>query len=186
MIIGGPNGAGKSTIAPAIIDRAFARIEFVNADVIARGLSGLEPDRQAFAAGRIMMRHISDLAAARRDFAFEATLAGRTFAPMLRRMTATGYRMHLVYVWVRSPEIAVQRVRSRVASGGHSVPEGTIRRRYARSAHNLLQHYLSLASRWEILDNSTSGDAKYIAAGGLKEDMIIYDKVAWRQLDQFR
>src|SRR5688572_29492740 len=98
VVIGGPNGAGKSTIAPAIIERAFGRIEFVNADTIARGLSGLDPDRQAFAAGRIMLRHIRDLAAARHDFAFETTLASRTFAPLLRRLIPDGYQTHLLYV----------------------------------------------------------------------------------------
>lgn len=80
VVIGGPNGAGKSTIAPTLIERAFGRIEFVNADTIARGLSGLDPEREAFAAGRIMLRHIAELARNRRDFAFESTLASRTFA----------------------------------------------------------------------------------------------------------
>jgi predicted ABC-type ATPase len=186
IVIGGPNGAGKSTIAPAIIERAFGQIEFVNADTIARGLSALNPDRQAFAAGRIMLRHIAELATARRNFAFETTLASRTFAPFLRRLISNGYRSHLVYVWVRSPEIAVRRVRSRIASGGHSVPEETIRRRYVRSIHNLFHLYLPLARAWEAIDNSSPGLPTIIAAGGMDEDMIVYDKIAWRELERFR
>lgn len=184
IVIGGPNGAGKSTIAPTLIQRAFGRIEFVNADTIARGLSALDPDRQAFAAGRIMLRHIHDLAAARRDFAFETTLASRTFAPFLQDLTHNGYRTHLLYVWIRSPEIAVQRVRSRVAAGGHSVPEETVRRRYIRSAHNFLKLYWPLARSWEVLDNSSPGRPTLIASGDMNQD-IMHDAAAWRDLERF-
>jgi predicted ABC-type ATPase len=186
IVIGGPNGAGKSTIAPAIIERAFGRIEFVNADTIARGLSGLDPDRQAFAAGRIMLRHIRNLAAARRSFAFETTLASRTFAPFLRRLIGDGGRVHLVYVWVRSPEIAVQRVLARVASGGHSVPEETIRRRYDRSINNFFELYRPLSWSWEVIDNSSPGRPTIIAVKGQDEDMIIRDLPAWQAMEQYR
>lgn len=185
IILGGPNGAGKSTVAPAIIERAFGPIEFVNADTIARGLSALNPDRQAFAAGRIMLRHIADLATARRDFAFETTLASRSFAPFLRRLTSDGYHTHLLFVWLRSPDIGVQRVRSRVASGGHDVPEETIRRRYSRSAHNFLTLYLPLAHSWEVLDNSLPGQPTLVAAGGWRQDMIVHDTAAWQALERF-
>jgi predicted ABC-type ATPase len=149
-------------------------------------LSELDPDRQAFAAGRIMLRHITALAAARRDFAFETTLASRTFAPFLRRLIDRGYRTHLLYVWVRSPDIAVNRVRARVESGGHSVAEETIRRRYGRSAHNLLDLYLPIAGAWEVIDNSMPGQTMIIAAGGMKEDMIVHDANASRELERFR
>ena len=172
--------------APTIIERAFGRIEFVNADTIARGLSGLDPDRQAFAAGRIMLRHIADLAAARKDFAFETTLASKTFAPFLRRMIKRGYRTHLLYAWVRSPDIAVERVRARVASGGHRVAEETVRRRYVRSVRNLFHLYLPLAESWEVLDNSMPGQATIIASGGITQDMIVHDRAVWSQLVRFR
>jgi predicted ABC-type ATPase len=185
VVIGGPNGAGKSTIAPAIIERAFGRIEFVNADTIARGLSALDPDRQAFAAGRIMLRHIANLAAARRDFAFESTLASRTFAPFLQRLIKGGYTIHLVYVWVRSPDIAVQRVRARVGAGGHFVAEETVRRRYSRSAANFLRLYLPLANGWEVIDNSSPVEPMIIASGGRREDMIVHDPSVWREMERF-
>jgi predicted ABC-type ATPase len=186
IVIGGPNGAGKSTIAPTIIERAFGRIEFVNADTIARGLSALDPDRQAIAAGRIMLRHIGDLAVARKDFAFETTLASRTFAPFLRRLIQRGYQAHLLYVWIRSPDVAVERVRSRTMAGGHSVPEETIRRRYRRSVRNLFNLYLPLADAWEVLDNSLSGKPKVIAARPFGSDMIVRDRHRWDELEAHR
>lgn len=184
IVIGGPNGAGKSTIAPAIIERVFGRIEFVNADTIARGLSGLDPDRQAFAAGRIMLRHIADLADARRDFAFETTLASRTFAPFLRRLIAKGYRVHLLYVWVRSSEIAIKRVQARMAAGGHAVPSATIRRRFTRSIRNFFELYRPLVPTWDVIDNSSKGQPTVIAARRNSEDIIIYDKSAWQDFER--
>jgi predicted ABC-type ATPase len=184
VVIGGPNGAGKSTIAPAIFQRAFGRIEFVNADTIARGLSGLDPDRQAFAAGRVMLRHIHQLADSKRNFAFETTLASRTFAPFLRRLNARGWQTHLLYVWVRSPEIAIERVQRRVASGGHAVAEETVRRRFARSAANLFHLYLPLARAWEVIDNSLPTRPNLIAAGGMNQDMIVSDPAAWSALER--
>lgn len=188
VVIAGPNGAGKSTVAPRIIEQTFGRIEFVNADVIASGLSVIDPDRQAFAAGRFMLRHVHSLANARRSFAFETTLASRTFAAFLRRLLREGYQTHLIYIWVRTPETAVERVRARVSSGGHSIPEETIQRRFRRSAHNLFDLYLPLAHGWEILDNSTASNPTLIAAGSGDEeaDMIIHDEMAWSQLRSFR
>lgn len=182
IVIGGPNGAGKSTVAPAIIEREFGRIEFVNADTIASGLSGLDPDRHAFAAGRIMLRHITKLAEAKRSFAFETTLASRTFEPLLRRMIADRYAVHLIYVWVRSAQVAIERVRARIASGGHSVPETVIRRRFGRSAHNLFELYLPLATAWEVVDNAIPGAPSIIAEGTAGEAPTVYDEVLWKRL----
>lgn len=186
VVIGGPNGAGKSTVAPAILDRVFGGIEYVNADTLALGLSALRPERQAVAAARIMLRHIADLTAARHTFAFETTLASRSFAPLLRRGTARGYSIHLLYLWVNSPEIAVKRVRSRVEAGGHDVPEPVIRRRYARSALNLFQLYLPIAHHWEVLDNSSWGRPTPVAAGGLGSSTIVQDTEGWRTLERIR
>lgn len=184
VVIGGPNGAGKSTVAPAIIEREFGRVEFVNADAIARGLSGLDPDRQAFAAGRIMLRHIAGLAAAQRSFAFETTLASRTFEPLLRRMIAGGYAVHLIYVWVRTPEVAIERVRARIASGGHSVPETVIRRRFARSARNLFELYIPLATSWQVLENSVPAAPSLIVTGAIGKVPAVYDQALWMRLQE--
>lgn len=168
VILAGPNGAGKTTISREVLHKTLGIANFVNADTIAAGLSGFDPDRAAFAAGRIMLARLKELAAERSDFAFETTLASRTFAPWIRGLTFSGYRAHLIYVWVRSPRLSVLRVRARVKRGGHSVPELTIRRRYARSAANLFRLYLPLVMEsngtWQIYDNSGL-DPRIVAEG---------------------
>ncbi|MEX2218319.1 MAG: AAA family ATPase [Phycisphaerales bacterium] len=167
IAIGGPNGAGKTTVSRSVLADALSVDQFVNADTIAAGLSGFNPARAAFSAGRVMLGRLQELAAARERFAFESTLSSRTFAPWLSRLTATGYRVGIVYVWVRSARIAVERVRARVRKGGHTVPEADIRRRYTRSASNLFALYLPLAEAsggpWRIYDNSGSEGARLVA-----------------------
>jgi predicted ABC-type ATPase len=156
FVIGGPNGAGKSTIAEIFIGEHLGLGEFVNADVIARGLAGFDPDAAAIQAGRIMLTRLRELAAQRVDFSFETTLASRTFARWLTELRASGYQVNIVYSWLRSPELAVARVRRRIRRGGHAVPEETIIRRYQRSISNLFELYLPIADRWRVYDNSGS------------------------------
>lgn len=140
MILAGPNGAGKSTAAPELLQGELSVSEFVNADVIARGLSAFDPDRAAIAAGRVMLVRLNELARQRATFAFETTLASRSFAPWLRGLRTSGYAVHLVFLWLSSPDLAVQRVADRVRSGGHDVPPGTIRRRYGAGVRNVAAH----------------------------------------------
>lgn len=123
VVIAGPNGAGKSTAAPAVLRTALLVNEFVNADTIAAGLSTFSPGAVAVTAGRVMLERIRKLARERRDFAFETTLASRTFAPWLRRLQSQGYRFHLVYLWLPTVELCVARVAERVRRGGHAVAE---------------------------------------------------------------
>jgi predicted ABC-type ATPase len=163
VVIAGPNGAGKSTTAPPIVRKAFGIEEFVNADLIAQGLSVLAPETAAFRAGRVMLTRILELSGARRDFAFETTLASRTFAPLLRKLQADGYQFHLIYLWLPSASAAVRRVRERVRAGGHGVPEAIVRRRYARSLGNFLNLYRPFADSWLLLDNSGQPDPRAIA-----------------------
>jgi len=153
-VIGGPNGAGKTTIARAVLADTLGISEFVNADTLAAGLSGFEPERAAFAAGRVMLDRLHQLAAARVSFAFESTLASRSFAPWLASLRNRGCNVHLIYVWLRSPELAVRRVKARVCRGGHSVPDDVVRRRYKRSAANLFGLYMPIATTWRVYDNS--------------------------------
>ena len=122
VILAGPNGAGKSTVAPALLHGALAVDEFVNADVIASGLSAFDPDSAAIAAGRVMLARIRELASQRVNFAFETTLASRSFAPWLRQLVTSGYSAHLVFLWLPSADFAVDRVAERVRTGGHNVP----------------------------------------------------------------
>lgn len=119
VILAGPNGVGKSTAAPALLQGILAVNEFVNADVIARGLSAVDPDGAAIAAGRVMLARLRELAGQRVSFAFETTLASRTFAPWLRDLRASRYQIHLLFLWLPSAEFAVERVADRVRAGGH-------------------------------------------------------------------
>lgn len=120
VVIAGPNGAGKSTAATRILQDALAVQEFVNADVIARGLSAFKPESVALTAGRVMLQRLDALAAERADFAFETTLASRSFAPWLKRLNVSGYEFHLFFVWLPTAEAAIARVQERVRSGGTS------------------------------------------------------------------
>src|SRR5438093_12249381 len=131
IAIAGPNRAGKSTTAPSLLRDALRVSEFVNADAIAGGLSAFRPESVAIPAGRVMLERIRQLAKARADFAFETTLASRSIAPWLKRLKRGGYRVHILFLWLESADLAVNRVTARVRLGGHDVPEVTVRRRYA-------------------------------------------------------
>ncbi len=174
VVIGGPNGAGKTTISRAVLADTLGITEFVNADAIAAGLSGFDPDRAAFAAGRVMLTRLHEPAAARppKSFSFESTLASRTFAPWLEALVARGWHVHVLYIWLRSPALAVRRVKARVRKGGHSIPEAVIRRRYARSAANFWGLYRPLAEKWQVYDNSTNS-LSLVAAGARTDSPII-------------
>jgi len=183
IVIGGPNGSGKSTIAPALIGEYLGVESFVNADTIARGLSEFDPQRVTFEAGRIMLTELKRLSVAHESFAFESTLASRTFATWIRRLIDTmGYEFVLAYIWVRNPDLAVERVAARVRAGGHDVPEEVIRRRWSRSTHNLWNLYLPLAHRWCIYDNSDGVSAERVAEGGLEHTERILNARTWEQM----
>ncbi len=178
VVIGGPNGAGKTTLAEAIVWQGYGIAEFVNADTIARGLSEYAPGDVAFAAGRLMLEHLAELAAEGVDFAFETTLASRTFAHWIEGRKAEGYEFYLHYVFVEDPEVSINRVAKRVAAGGHHVPDDIVRRRWGRSIANFFYLYQPLADQWKVYDNST--DRRTIAAdagGGIQ----VYDERVWKQ-----
>jgi predicted ABC-type ATPase len=183
FVMGGPNGAGKSTAAPRILRDILSTREFVNADVIARGLSGFDPDRAAMQAGRTMLSRLRELARERRDFAFETTLASRSFAPWLSRLREDGYRVHLVYVWVPDPETSVRRVQLRVLKGGHNVPPDVVRRRYKRGLGNLRSLYMPIADHWRIYDNTSRSGARLVAYGGPAGDQGVLDEQLWKRID---
>lgn len=153
-VIAGPNGAGKTTFAREYLPHFAKCREFVNADLIAGGLSPFSPATAAIEAGRIMLRKIDDLAEQRHTFAFETTLSGRGYLARFQELKKHGYRIHIIFLWLPSVEIAIQRVKDRVSRGGHSVPESDIRRRFDRGARNLLTDYHALADSWFLFDNS--------------------------------
>ena len=180
VVIAGPNGAGKSTAAPYLLKQALGILEFVNADQIAVGLSAYSPETVSFEAGRIMLRRLRELAAGNVNFAFESTLSSRTFARFLTRCKAQGYTVHIFYVALPSPELAVNRVALRVKLGGHNIPKADIERRFQRSLHNLYSLYLPLADRWTVLDNAF-GKLEPIAHGTARRTYV-EDSDKWLNL----
>jgi predicted ABC-type ATPase len=182
VVLAGPNGAGKSTCAARLLRGVLGVDEFVNADIIAQGLSGFAPQRVAMAAGRIMMQRLRQLAASRVSFGFETTLASRSFAPWLDELQRGGYLVQLVFLWLPSADMAVARVAERVRRGGHDVPEETIRRRYERGLQNFVKLYQSLADEWQVLDNSKRGKRRLIATGRRMSPDVIRDVAAWNAI----
>ncbi len=179
-IIGGPNGAGKTTTALRIFPRLGVRA-FINADIIAHGLSPLDVEGAAREAGRIMLAEMERHLARGDDFALETTLASRTLAPFVRRCQDAGYRFILIYVWLRDADLAVERVAKRVKSGGHNIPYEVIRRRYERGLKNFFDLYSPLADSWTVLDN-TGETTLFVAQGGreLATDVLLLD--TWQSM----
>jgi predicted ABC-type ATPase len=182
IIFAGPNGAGKTTHAEPILARLGVRT-FVNADYIARGLSGRQSDAAAFEAGRIMLGRLRDLAREQVDFAFESTLSSRSFAPFLRTLKDGGYRVSIYFFSLRTAALAVRRVKHRVKLGGHDVPSDVVTRRFFRSLHNFIQLYQPLADEWNVFDNSTGKLASPIASG-IGSSVHIKDTARWSNLLQ--
>jgi predicted ABC-type ATPase len=176
VVLAGPNGAGKSTVAPALLQGALVVREFVNADVIAGGLSAFDPESAAIAAGRVMLTR--QLATQRVSFAFETTLASRSFAPWLRGLRASGYEIHLLFLWLPSADFALDRVAERVRAGGHDVPAETVRRRYRLGLRNFFQLYEPLLSGWVMYDSSGSRP-RLIAERLLPDPPKVYDGDIW-------
>lgn len=177
VVLGGINGAGKTSSALPVVRNTIGIPCFVNADTIARGLNAFDPESEAVKAGRIMLDHLHDLADRRRSFSFETTLSARTYAPWLETLGAMGYVSHLFYFWLNSPELAVSRVAERVRSGGHHIPEETIRRRYAKSVRNFLELYRPVVTTWQVYDNS-NGRPRLIAFNNSYFDSIL-DQDTW-------
>jgi len=183
VVIAGPNGAGKSTAALSILAAAGID-EFVNADTIARGLSAIEPERVAIEAGRIMLKRLRELAGKQVSFAFETTLASRLFADWLSELKRAGYRTSVTFLSLPSPELAVERVKHRIASGGHSVPDDIIRRRFVRGLQNLMKLYMPIIDEWVVYDNSTPREPLIIAYSHRKRALVM-DAEKWETLNHW-
>ena len=179
VILAGPNGAGKSTLAPLLLRDTLNLPMFVNADTIAQGLAGFDPLGAALEAGRIMLARLHELAGDGLDFAFETTLASRTYAPWLRELKADGWSVHLFFLWLDNPDLAVQRVATRVKMGGHAVLEETVRRRYAAGLRNFAELYQPIASTWRVYDNSLGLAPQLIAQGAARVRSTVLDQDKW-------
>ncbi len=182
IALAGPNGSGKSTAAPGLLRGAFGVTEFVNADVIAQGLSAFDPQKVALTAGRIMLTRLRELARVRTSFAFETTMASRLFAPWIAELVESGYVFRLVFLWLPSADFAVARVAERVRMGGHDVTEDTIRRRYNAGLRNFFSLYRPLAESWRMYDNSLAPAPRLIAAGREWTTTRVYDVPLWRRI----
>jgi len=154
IVIAGPNGAGKTTFARRYLPEDAGMVHFVNADLIAGGLSPLKPQLAAIAAARIVLGEIDRLAAQRVDFAFETTLSGLNYARRLRGWKRAGYRVEIVYLRLRSIQLAMRRIAARTRQGGHDEPRRDVVRRFSRSWENFERIYKPLADSWAVYDNS--------------------------------
>lgn len=182
VVLAGPNGAGKSTSAPELLRGALAVDEFVNADVIAQGLSAYRPEAAAVAAGRIMLERLRQLARMQRDFAFETTLAGQGHARWLRSLRGNGYRRHLIFLGLPTADLAVARVAGRVRDGGHDVPEEVIRRRFASGIRNFFACYQGAVDGWQVYDNSNLAAPQLVASGRRDQEPTVADPRAWARM----
>ena len=162
FIIAGPNGAGKSTYVKRFLPQEMHCQEFVNADLIAAGLSPFNPASVSFSAGRIMLHRVRELIIQRRDFSFETTLSGRAHASLLREARTADYRIRLDFLWIPSLSITRDRVAQRVRKGGHHIPEEIQQRRFHLGIRNLAQLYRPLLHEWRLYDN-TDGRPRLIA-----------------------
>ena len=163
--------------------RVLDILTFVNADYIARGLSGRHTDAVAFEAERIILKRLRQLAAAREDVAFESTLSSRTFASFLTRLKTDGYQVSIYYFALSNAQLAVRRVKLRVSLGGHAVPTDVVRRRFGRSLKNFMTLYAPLASRWAVFDNSSLADARLVAAHS-DNQLTVKEPALWRKLQK--
>jgi predicted ABC-type ATPase len=167
-----------------LLKGALGVIEFLNADMIARGLSPFDPESAAMAASEVMLQRMDALAEKRISFGLETTLAARSLAPRIRKLIEQGYEFHLVFLWLPSADMAVARVADRVRMGGHDVPETTIRRRYRTGLSNFFELYHPLATSWRMYDNSRSDRMKLIATGGKATTQRVALKTIWQSIRQ--
>lgn len=177
-IIAGCNGAGKTTASITILPEILKCKEFVNADSIAAGLSPFNVESVAFEAGRIMLQRIQQLMEDKEDFAFETTLRTRSYVSLIQKARKNGYKITLLYFWLKSPEIAKQRVAKRVSQGGHNIPDEVIERRYYRGISNLLNLYIPIVDKWTVFDNMNV-ESNIIAKGVMNDDKMILNTELW-------
>lgn len=152
-IISGCNGAGKTTASYSVLPKFLDCKQFVNADEIAKGLSPFCPESVAIQAGKLMLLRIEELLASDETFSIETTLATRSYSELVKRAQGKGYKVTLLYFWLNSPELAVERVARRVREGGHNIPKDVIYRRYEKGLKNLFNIFIPIVDSWMIVDN---------------------------------
>lgn len=168
VIIAGPNGAGKTTFAREVLPKEALCASFINADLIAAGLSPFHPELAAMRSARLVLESIREHVRAGRGFALESTLSGRTYARMIPEWRRAGYYVTLFFLEIPTAEIAVQRVALRVSQGGHDIPEADIRRRFVSGKRNFVSIYRNLVDDWRHYENS-GAIPLLVASGGLNQ-----------------
>jgi predicted ABC-type ATPase len=154
IIIAGPNGAGKTTFAREFLPVDAGVVHFVNADLLAAGLSPLKPDLAALNAGKLFLGELDRLAKARKDFAFESTLSGLIYLSRIKKWKAAGYQIEIIFLRLASVQLALRRIAARVKQGGHDVPRADVLRRFERGWNNFEAAYKPLADYWKVYDTS--------------------------------
>lgn len=171
FIISGCNGAGKTTASYTLLPEMLECSQYVNSDEFAKGLSPFDPGSVAVQASRLMLLRIRYLLKRKEDFCIETTLATRSLLKMVSDAQAEGYVVTLLYFWLNSPDLAVERVKARVAAGGHIIPEETVRRRYRVGLKYFFRDYAPVCDRWILADNSKVPFR--VIAEGYKDDVTV-------------
>ena len=172
FIIAGCNGAGKTTASFTVLPEMLDCDEFINADEIARGLSPLNPEKAAIEAGRLMLSKIDKLIQNKSDFAFETTLSTKSYTQTIQKAKLIGYQVTLVFFWLDSVDLAIERVKTRVLEGGHDIPKAVIIRRYYSGLKNLFDLYIPICDYWMIFNNSKS-PSELLAEGYSDKDIDV-------------
>jgi predicted ABC-type ATPase len=183
IILGGPNGAGKTTAAQELLPRELAIRTFVNADDIARELSPSNPEQASIAAGRLMIEQMRGLVRSGESFAFEITCAGRAYARWLRECQVSGWRVTLIFLWLPTPELALDRVARRVREGGHNIPRDVVIKRWKRGIANMRHLYLPLSDIAAIHDNSDATRV-LIAERTPGVPLVVHDADRWAMIEE--
>lgn len=182
-IISGCNGAGKTTASYSVLPKLLDCKQFVNADEIAKGLSPFCPESVAIQAGKLMLQRIEELLSANETFSIETTLATKSYAGLVKRAQAKGYKVTMLYFWLNSPELAVLRVARRVSEGGHNIPTDVIYRRYENGIKNLLNIFIPLVDSWLIVDNGV--EPREIIAKGTKNNIKLFNEVKFQKINDY-
>lgn len=183
-IIAGCNGSGKTTASMTILPKSLLVKEFVNADEIAKGLSPFNPEGVALEAGRLMLERIDYLLEQGESFSIETTLATKSYIRLVERTQGLGYMVHLIFFWLETPELAVNRVAERVSKGGHNIPIEVIERRYKAGINNLFKLFMGKVDVWSVYDNSRQPRI-YLATGGKNIGTMVLNKNRFSKLMQY-
>ena len=183
-IIAGPNGAGKTTASYTLLPEMLGCVNFVNADEIARGLSPFAPEIVDVQAARIMLERVEELLSQKADFGLETTLATRSYVQLIKRAHTLGYKVHLLFFYLETPEQAIQRVAQRVSNGGHGIPEDVIRRRFQRGIDNLINLYLPICDSALIFNNMKTPALLIARKKNCTDDIELVEIDMWNHLLQ--